>query len=226
MTEIIRTEALSKHYLDGGGQRLEILKEIDYVFCHDQTVSIVGASGSGKSTLLNLIGGLDRPTTGKVRFEGEDIFGYSDDRLSEWRNRRIGFIFQAHHLLSDFNALENVMIPAMMAGQPKTQMKQRAELLMEQVGLKDRCDHKPSQLSGGEQQRVAIARALINQPVVLLADEPTGNLDHQTGERVGSLLRDICREQSATLIMVTHNLQLAASMQVQLRLFDGKLTDT
>jgi len=226
MVDIIRVDGLGKHYLDGNGERLEILRNLALGFRREQTVSIVGSSGSGKSTLLNLLGGLDHPTTGTVYYEDEDIYGYDADRLSDWRNRRIGFIFQSHHLLPDFNAFENVMIPALIAGYGKTDIERRVETLLTQVGLQDRKTHKPSQLSGGEQQRVAIARALINQPAIILADEPTGNLDNQTGERVARLLREICRQQRATLIMVTHNLQLAAGMDVRLRLFNGTLSET
>jgi lipoprotein-releasing system ATP-binding protein len=225
MTEaIIAIEKLSKHYIDGNGCKLEILKGIDYEFCKSESVSIVGSSGSGKSTLLNLLGGLDRPTSGEVRFLGGNINDFSSDALSDWRNRHIGFIFQAHHLMPDFSALENVLIPAMIAGSSRQQITGRAERLLDQVGLSDRASHKPSQLSGGEQQRVAIARALINAPSLILADEPTGNLDNKTGEAVGNLLQNICSERQATLIIVTHNTGLAVSMDCRLRLFDGKLS--
>jgi len=225
METLIAIEKLSKFYLDGNGCRLEILVEIDCEFSRNQSVSIVGSSGSGKSTLLNLLGGLDQPSSGQVEYRGENISRFDADTLSEWRNRQIGFIFQAHHLLPDFTALENVLIPALIAGQSRQQSRDRAADLLEQVGLKGRIDHKPSQLSGGEQQRVAIARALINNPPLILADEPTGNLDHKTGEIVGSLLRKICSEQQATLIIVTHNRELADSMGRRLQLFDGKLSE-
>ncbi len=225
METIITIDKLCKHFIAGNGQRLEILKEIDFVFRRNVSVSIVGSSGSGKSTLLNLIGGLDRPTSGDVSFQGEDINLFDTDALSDWRNRHIGFIFQAHHLLPEFTALENVSIPAMIAGESRQLCLNKAERLLDEVGLKARSTHKPSQLSGGEQQRVAIARALINSPSVILADEPTGNLDNKTGESVGALLQDICREQKTTLILVTHNAGLATSMDCKLRLFDGKLSE-
>ncbi|MFH2132241.1 MAG: ABC transporter ATP-binding protein [bacterium] len=224
METILSIEKLSKQFIDGNGCKLEILKTIDYTFAKNTSVSIVGSSGSGKSTLLNLLGGLDRPTSGDVYFLGENINRYDSDTLSDWRNRHIGFIFQAHHLLPDFTALENVSIPVMIAGSSKQQGFKKAEVLLDQVGLKDRFNHKPSQLSGGEQQRVAIARALINSPSMILADEPTGNLDNKTGESVGALLQSICREQKTTLIVVTHNIALATSMDFKLRLFDGKLS--
>ena len=224
METIIAIEALSKYFLDGNDCKLEILKEISCEFRRGESVSIVGSSGSGKSTLLNLLGGLDHPTSGEVRFLGENINGFDSDALSNWRNRHIGFIFQAHHLLPDFSALENVLIPGMIAGSSRQQCTDRASELLKQVGLADRSTHKPSQLSGGEQQRVAIARALINAPTLILADEPTGNLDNKTGEAVGELLQQICDEQQTTLIVVTHNSSLAASMKCRLRLFDGKLS--
>lgn len=225
METIIAIEKLSKHFIDGNGHGLEILKEIDYKFPKNTSISIVGSSGSGKSTLLNLMGGLDHPTSGKVLFLGENINLYDSDTLSNWRNRHIGFIFQAHHLLPDFTALENVSIPAMIAGASRQQYLKKAEMLLDQVGLHERLFHKPSQLSGGEQQRVAIARALINSPSMIFADEPTGNLDNKTGESVGSLLQEICRSQKTTLIVVTHNARLASSMDCKLRLFDGKLSE-
>ena len=223
MSEIIRIENLVKHFLDGSGKRLEILNGIHGTISVNQTVSIVGRSGSGKSTLLQLLGGLDRPTEGKVYFKNENIFEFDPEKLSNWRNRHIGFVFQSHHLMPDFTALENVMIPSMVAGNTKQKSERRAAEILSQVGLDDRCDHKPGQLSGGEQQRVAIARALVNSPEVILTDEPTGNLDIKTGDKIGILLQNICREQNTTLIIVTHNLQLAASMDSQYKLSDGKM---
>lgn len=224
METIIALEKLSKHFIDGNNCELEILKEISCEFRRSESVSIVGSSGSGKSTLLNLLGGLDHPTSGEVRFLGEDIHCFDSDALSNWRNRHVGFIFQAHHLLPDFTALENVLIPGLIAGASRQKCIDRASELLSQVELADRMSHKPSQLSGGEQQRVAIARALINAPTLILADEPTGNLDNKTGESVGVLLQKICNEQQTTLIVVTHNSSLADSMECRLRLFDGKLT--
>lgn len=224
METIIAIEKLSKHFIDGNGCRLEILKEIDCEFRKNESVAIIGSSGSGKSTLLYLLGGLDRPSSGEVTFLGENINRFDSDSLSNWRNRHVGFIFQAHHLLPDFSAQENVLIPAMIAGHSRQQCSAKADNLLAQVGLADRAGHKPSQLSGGEQQRVAIARALINSPTLILADEPTGNLDNKTGETVGNLLQTICAEQRTTLIVVTHNTGLANTMERCYRLFEGNLS--
>lgn len=225
MTSIIRTDNLIKHYKDGSGNRLEILNGVNVDFGVNQTVSIAGRSGSGKSTLLHLLGGLDHPTEGNVFFKGGNIFEYEPEKLSKWRNQHIGFVFQAHHLMPDFTALENVMIPSMVSGLSKQSSLKKAAELLDQVELADRSGHKPSQLSGGEQQRVAIARALVNSPEVILADEPTGNLDIKTGDKIGLMLQKICREQRATLIIVTHNVQLASMMDVQYKLSDGLLVE-
>ncbi len=224
MTSVIRIEKLSRSFFDGSGNELKILTEIDIQFSPGQTVSIVGSSGSGKSTLLHLLGGLDTPSSGKVYFKENNIFELGVDKLSAWRNRYVGFVFQSHHLLPDFTALENVMLPKMIAGLSRQDSLFQAEELLEQVGLKDRLSHKPGQLSGGEQQRVAIARALVNEPEIVLADEPTGNLDSKTGKKVGTLLKQICSEKNKILIMVTHNSKLAADMDVQYDLSNGKLT--
>ncbi|PCI30314.1 MAG: lipoprotein-releasing system ATP-binding protein LolD [SAR324 cluster bacterium] len=226
MNEILRIEKLSKTFLDGSGNQLEILQAMDFSFPQGKSISIVGRSGTGKSTLLQLLGGLDRPTQGNILFQDEDIFSFSSDRLSNWRNRHVGFVFQAHHLLPDFSALENVLLPAMIMGVKKEVYHKRALELLSLVQLEDRVHHKPSQLSGGEQQRVAIARSLINAPDLLLTDEPTGNLDVHTGDVVGQLLLDICKETQITLITVTHNPQLAAAMDLQLELTEGKLVET
>ncbi len=223
MNVILQLEKLSKYYLDGAGNELKIIRDLEARFPPNKSISIVGRSGSGKSTLLHLMGGLDHPTRGKVYFQEDDIYEYDVDKLSEWRNKNVGFIFQGHHLLPDFSALENVMIPGMIAGRTVAQCQQLAEELLEQVDLKDRLSHKPAQLSGGESQRVAIARAMINSPDIILADEPTGNLDNQTGDKVGLLLQQVCREQKTTLIIVTHNIQLASCMDYRYELSQGKL---
>ena len=223
MTIVLRVEQLKRSFKDGSGNEITVLTGIDASFRKDQTVSIVGSSGSGKSTLLHLMGGLDHPSSGKVLFKEQDIFSYTTDTLSNWRNQNIGFVFQSHHLLPDFTALENIMLPGMIAGLSQGQSRKRAEELLSEVGLNDRATHKPGQLSGGEQQRIAIVRALVNSPDIILADEPTGNLDTKTGERIGTLLKEICHAQQATLIMVTHNLQLAAEMDIQLILSNGVL---
>jgi len=223
MTDIIRIDKLSKSYFDGAGKELIILSESSTQFKKNETVSVVGTSGSGKSTLLNLLGGLDRPTSGTILFNSDNISEYSADELADWRNQRIGFIFQAHHLLPDFTALENTCIPGLIAGTPLQECQKRANELLIAVGLSDRLTHKPNQLSGGEQQRVAIARALVNSPELILADEPTGNLDHATGEIVGAMLQEVCQQQNTTLILVTHNTKLANQMDCQYRLFNGNL---
>lgn len=224
MTSVIRIENLQRTFMDGSGNEIQVLKGVNGDFKSDQTVSIAGSSGSGKSTLLQLLGGLDQPTAGKVFYNEDNIYQYDSDKLANWRNGNIGFVFQSHHLLPDFSALENAMIPGLIKGLSKQESTTVAEKLLAQVGLAKRMYHKPSQLSGGEQQRVAIARALANSPDIILADEPTGNLDAKTGDKIGVILKQVCREQKATLIMVTHNQQLASEMDIQLILKDGKLT--
>ncbi len=223
MTAIIEIENLCRSFIDGSGNELNVLKDVNASFEENQTISIVGTSGSGKSTLLNLLGGLDHPTSGTIRYKGEDINRFDSNKLAEWRNDNIGFVFQSHHLLPDFNALENTMLPGMIAGKSKQECEKLAKSLLDQVGLSERITHKPSQLSGGEQQRVAIARSLLNNPKIILADEPTGNLDSQTGIKIGAVLNEVCDNQKATLILVTHNLQLASEMNRQLRLNNGEL---
>jgi lipoprotein-releasing system ATP-binding protein len=223
MSVVIKTKNLYRSFRDGSGNEIQVLKGIDAEFSADQTVSIIGSSGSGKSTLLHLLGGLDHPTSGEVFFKGQNIYEFDSDTLASWRCKNVGFVFQSHHLLPDFTALENVMLPGLIAGMSKQQSIAKAEILLKQVGLNDRATHKPGQLSGGEQQRIAIARALLNSPDVILADEPTGNLDIQTGRKIGTILRQVCHEHQATLIMVTHNLQLAKETDLQLILKDGVL---
>lgn len=188
-------------------------------------LAIEGASGAGKSTLLHILGTLDRPTEGKVFFQGEDLFSRSPVELAEMRNRNVGFVFQFHHLLPEFSALENTMMPGLIQGMSLRGAGKEAEKILVQLGLEDRLHHKPGQLSGGEQQRVAVARALMLKPRVILADEPTGNLDTQTGEEVHKLLVQINREEGITIIIVTHNPILAARMKRRVRLVDGKLQE-
>lgn len=223
MNNLIEIKNLSKSYVDGGGKKLTILDDLSISFVQNKTTSIVGDSGSGKTTLLNLLGGLDHPTNGKVFFKEEEIFSFKRKKLSEWRNQNVGFVFQAHHLLPDFTALENVFLPALISGKPKQVCEKKAIELLQQVNLGNRLEHKPNQLSGGEQQRVAIARALVNSPDLILADEPTGSLDGKTGTIVADLLKSICKEQHKTLVIVTHNTDLAASMDFKLELKNGKV---
>jgi len=186
-------------------------------------VGVVGASGAGKSTLLHILGTLDRPSEGKIYFEGVDLFSLTDKQLASFRNKRIGFIFQFHHLLPEFSALENVMLPAFIAGADKTDTEDKAKELLDEMGLKDRLKHKPGELSGGEQQRVALARALINGPDLVLADEPTGNLDSKTSNSMHELLNRINEERNQTFVIVTHNSNLAKRMERVVHLIDGRV---
>ncbi len=205
------------------GNRVEVLKGLDLDIYQGETLAVVGASGVGKSTLLHILGTLERPTAGEVFWEGQQIFSLDDRRLAAFRNRKIGFVFQFHHLLSEFNALENVMMPALIARLARPTAQELAESMLVRVGLQDRLYHRVSTLSGGEQQRVAVARALILEPEVLLADEPTGNLDTKSGMQVQELLLDLNRERGLTSVVVTHNLKLAQALDRQITLFDGKV---
>jgi len=221
LKELIRVEKLFKSY-GNGTKRVDVLKGIDLIFSRGEKAAIVGASGVGKTTLLHVLGTLDRPTAGKVLFEGKDIYTLSEKNLAVFRNREIGFVFQFHHLLPEFNALENTIMPCLIQGIPKKEALSRAEAILTLVGLQDRFSHKPGELSGGEQQRVAVARALVLEPKVLLADEPTGNLDAKTGESVFDLLQELNRIKEVTLIVVTHNQKLAEKMSRQIELLDGR----
>jgi lipoprotein-releasing system ATP-binding protein len=190
-----------------------------------EMLAIEGMSGAGKSTLLHILGALDRPTEGSVVFQGQDLFDRTNGQLAEMRNRHIGFVFQFHHLLPEFSALENTMMPGLIQGMSQGKAAGAAEKILVQLGLEDRMQHKPGQLSGGEQQRVAVARALMLNPRVILADEPTGNLDTRTGEEVHNLLVKINLEHGITIVIVTHNPLLAARMMRRIRLLDGKLQE-
>jgi lipoprotein-releasing system ATP-binding protein len=223
LKELIRVEQLFKSY-GNGDKRVEVLKGVDLIFSQGEKAAIVGASGVGKTTLLHILGTLDRPSTGKVLYDGKDIFTLNEKDLSFFRNREIGFVFQFHHLLPEFNALENTMLPCLIQGMQKKEAASRVEAVLTLVGLKDRLSHKPGELSGGEQQRVAVARALVLEPKVLLADEPTGNLDTKTGESVFDLLQELNRIKGVTLIVVTHNLKLAEKLSRQIQLIDGKVS--
>ncbi|MBQ7222340.1 MAG: ABC transporter ATP-binding protein [Bacteroidales bacterium] len=201
---------------------LKVLKGIDFITTTSEVVAIVGASGAGKSTLLQILGSLSRPDCGTVLIDGVDIFSLSDKELARFRNRKIGFVFQFHHLLPEFTALENVMIPAMIAAEESpAQYRQRAKTLLEELGLGERLDHKPAELSGGEQQRVAVARALINNPSVIFADEPSGNLDSKTKEELHKLFFDIRDRHKVTFVIVTHDKDLAAMSDRTLEMRDG-----
>ncbi|MEB2312310.1 MAG: ABC transporter ATP-binding protein [Sorangiineae bacterium] len=205
------------------GRTLQVLKGIDLRIYAGQILSIVGPSGAGKSTLLHCIGTLDLPTSGKILLAGEELTQMNSARLAAVRNREIGFVFQFHHLLPEFTALENVMMPGIIQGRSRKEMEKRARVLLGEVGLGDRGTHRPGELSGGEQQRVAVARALALDPKLVLADEPTGNLDTQTSEAIHELFFQINREHGTTIVVVTHNPSFAESMPRVVRMVDGKV---
>jgi len=205
------------------GKNLPVLKGISMSVEKGEMIAIVGASGAGKTTLLQVLGTLDRPTSGTVLFSGEDVFARSDHDLSAFRNKQIGFVFQFHHLLPAFTALENVVMPCLISGIAPTKAELSAKLLLDMVGLSERFYHKPGQLSGGEQQRVAIARALVRAPEWVLADEPTGNLDTHTHDDVFELLKRLNRQMGTTFILVTHNEKTALQVDRQLKMVDGKI---
>jgi len=206
------------------GNIIEVLKGIDVSIDKGEMVAVVGASGSGKTTLLQILGTLDTPSSGTICFDGRDLSRIGEKELSRHRNENVGFIFQFHHLLPEFSALENVMMPGLIKGMDRKQLEARARNLLTKVNLSHREDHRSGELSGGEQQRVALARALIMQPTLLLADEPTGNLDSQSGRQVFDMLREMSRSLSLAVIMVTHNQELAAGMDRCLTLRDGLLS--
>ena len=217
----IEIRGLIKTFRHNGNQ-VEVLAGVDLDIRQGETLAVVGASGVGKSTLLHILGTLERPSAGKVHWEGEDVFSLDDRSLAAFRNRKVGFVFQFHHLLAEFNALENVMMPALIARIPQPAAREQAEAILVRVGLKERLTHRVSTLSGGEQQRVAVARALVLQPEVLLADEPTGNLDPKSGGRVQELILELNRERGLTSVIVTHNLEMARILDRQITLLDGK----
>jgi lipoprotein-releasing system ATP-binding protein len=206
------------------GKRIDVLRGVSLDIEQGELVSLVGASGAGKSTFLHVLGTLDAPAAGTVTFRGEDVLAMNDAQLAEFRNRTIGFVFQSHFLLPEFTALENVAMPALVQRKDRGAALARARELLERVGLGARVDHRPGELSGGEAQRVALARALVLEPQLLLADEPTGNLDPATGEGIHALLREVNRELGVTAVVVTHNEQLAQSMPRRLRLQAGQVT--
>jgi lipoprotein-releasing system ATP-binding protein len=217
----IKIRELIKTFRNNGIQ-VPVLTGIDLDIFQGETLAVVGASGVGKSTLLHILGTLERPSSGQVLWEGLDIFAMEDKPLAAFRNRKVGFVFQFHHLLSEFNALENVMMPALIARQPQGVAREKAEAILVRVGLKERLTHRVTTLSGGEQQRVAVARALVLDPEVLLADEPTGNLDPKSGARVQELIMALNRERGLTSVIVTHNMELAQALDRRITLVDGK----
>ncbi len=215
---MLRAEGVKKSY-----GVLNVLKGVDIQIGKGEVVSIVGASGAGKSTLLHILGTLDRPDTGNVVLNGKDIFSQSPRALADFRNRNLGFVFQFHNLLPEFSALENVMIPGLIARTDEKKVKVRAAHLLETLGLKDRAEHKPSELSGGEQQRVAVARALINEPVLIFADEPSGNLDSNNARELHQLFFKLRDDFGQTFVIVTHNQEFAAMTDRRLEIQDGKM---
>ncbi|HMK65535.1 MAG TPA: ABC transporter ATP-binding protein [Thermodesulfobacteriota bacterium] len=218
---LVTVKGLEKYFLTFQ-HRVEVLKGLDLEIQAGETMAVVGASGSGKSTLLYLLGTLDQPSGGQVFFEGQSLFDRSPQDLARFRNQSIGFVFQFHHLLPEFSAIENAMMPLLIARESKNAALEKAEELLIRLGLGERLRHRIGQLSGGEQQRVAIARALIRAPQLILADEPTGNLDRNTGEKIIELFNQLNREQGITFLMVTHNLDLAGRFQRTVEIIDGQ----
>ncbi|MCX7983349.1 MAG: ABC transporter ATP-binding protein [Bacteroidetes bacterium] len=220
---IVYGENIWKEYITGKNITLPVLKGVNIEVRKGEFVVIVGPSGAGKSTLLHLLGGLDRQTSGTIQIFNKELLKLTDDELAKFRNQSLGFIFQFHHLLPEFTALENVSMPALIAGRAFQDVKARAESLLSKVGLAHRLDHMPNELSGGEQQRVAVARALMNNPALVLADEPSGNLDEEHSRELHQLLLTLCEELGVTFIVATHNMDLARRAHKVLRLVDGKL---
>ena len=219
----LQVEELRKSFRLGDGSELQVLQGVALRVPKGQVVAIVGQSGAGKSTLLHVLGGLDRPTSGRVLLGGDDLSGLNSDALARVRNRHVGFVFQFHHLLREFSALENVAVPALIGGTGRKEAHEASRELLDAVGLTDRLDHKPWQLSGGEQQRVAVARALVNGPSILLGDEPSGNLDRKTSDSLHDLLFRLREERELTMVLVTHNRELAGRADRILNLTDGVL---
>jgi lipoprotein-releasing system ATP-binding protein len=225
-TTVLEARGLTKSYRGEDGSILHILEGLDLEVARGEMVAVIGASGAGKSTLLHMLGALDRPTAGEVLLDGEPIAALPDDALAAVRNRKVGFVFQFHHLLREFSAVENVMIPQRIGGVPAAEARRRAEALLDRLGLAARMHHRPSQLSGGEQQRTAVARALATSPAVLLADEPSGNLDQRNGEVLHDILAELARDLGMGMVVVTHNQSLAARADRVLLLAGGRVVET
>lgn len=223
MHELLKCDHLSKQY-DDGKESVQILNNVNLSVNTSEQLAIIGSSGSGKSTLLHLLGALDQPTSGTVLFEQQDIFSFTSAEQAKFRNQSLGFVYQAHHLLPEFSAVENVAMPRLIANEKREEAMHHAQNMLEKVGLAHRLTHRPSMLSGGERQRVAIARALVNQPKLVLADEPTGNLDTKTGEGIYQLLNELRDISQTSFIVVTHDIQLAKRLDRSLRLVNGQLS--
>ncbi len=224
LNELLRCENISKFYQEGENAT-QVLKNVSFSMNAGELVAIVGSSGSGKSTLLHTLGGLDQPSDGEVFIKGQSLQKLSSNALAKLRNQHLGFVYQFHHLMADFSALENVMMPMLIGQQNKTEAKDRAEKMLQAVGLAHRITHRPSALSGGERQRVAIARALVNNPALVLADEPTGNLDQKTTESIFELIQRLNQEQQIAFLLVTHDLNLAHKLNRRLIMQDGVLRE-
>ncbi len=226
MPHVLEAQGVVKSYRGGDGGAIHVLNGVDLVVGRGEMVAIVGASGSGKSTLLHVLGALDVPTEGRVLVDGEPVQGRTDEQLAVIRNRKLGFVFQFHHLLREFSALENVMMPLRIGGMAEAAAQGRAEGLLATLGLSGRMHHRPAQLSGGEQQRAAVARALSTDPAVLLADEPSGNLDYHNSERLHDIFAELARDLEIGIVVVTHNRALAERADRILTLADGRLLET
>lgn len=221
---LLECQNINKFYQEGENQT-QVLKGVSFAMKPQELVAIVGSSGSGKSTLLHTLGGLDQPSSGEVFIKGQSLQKASENELAKLRNQNLGFVYQFHHLMADFTALENVMMPMLIGRQNKTEAKDRAEKILDAVGLSHRITHRPSALSGGERQRVAIARALVNNPALVLADEPTGNLDHKTTESIFELIQTLNAEQNIAFLLVTHDMSLAQKLSRCLTMQDGILKE-
>jgi lipoprotein-releasing system ATP-binding protein len=224
MGAAIEINNLTKTFIKDG-QKIEVLKGLDLQISSGESIAFIGVSGAGKSTLIHVLGTLDRPSSGSVLIDGIDVFNWEEKKLARFRNEKIGFIFQFFNLLPEFTSLENTMMPALMRGMSRDEAIERAEIILNEVGLGDRMKHKPGELSGGEQQRVAVARALIMEPAIILADEPTGNLDRSTGLKIEEMLVILNKTRKVTLIVVTHNQSLADQMSRRIALRDGRICD-
>ncbi|GEM80519.1 lipoprotein-releasing ABC transporter ATP-binding protein LolD [Vibrio superstes] len=222
MSNLLECQNLKKTYTEGSVDT-QVLRGVSFTVGHGELVSIIGSSGSGKSTLLHILGALDDATVGDVQFNGQDLSALSSNQQAKLRNQHLGFVYQFHHLLADFSAVENVAMPLLIGGEKPAKAKQAAKELLTRVGLEHRLEHRPSELSGGERQRVAIARALVNKPSLVLADEPTGNLDHTTALGIYDLMRELNQKSGTAFLVVTHDGELAAKMDRQMHMQDGLL---